>query len=460
MEVTLSEILDAREKRVQMQRTLLSSYNTPLICFSMNIAGPVKTSPEIERAFFEGKRLLECALSDFCVKHTFTDVSPTGCQAMYCVDADATELKRICVEIEEASRLGRLFDMDVLTQDGEKLERQNQRKCLVCGKAGRECAASRAHSVECLQKVSAEIIREYFLHSDAERFSLLCRDCLLQELYTTPKPGLVDRRNCGSHPDMNVSLFEKSANALTPYFFDCFTLGAQGASFSFLRERGIKAEEEMKKATNGKNTHKGALFCFGVLLYSIGLLWREDAPIPRIDAILEKCAEISQSTLHDFDDGKSDTAGKRLFAEKNIKGVRGEAASGFHSVKTIALPFYENALSAGVSKNEAGVISLLALIAELDDTTLYKRGGDEGVKYARSYARSILKECEQEMCNGRSELSSLIISQIEKMDDEFIEKNLSVGGCADLLSVCFFLHEIEEQKSLYSSHEHTKITHS
>ena len=455
MEVTLSEILNAREKRVQMQRTLLSSYNTPLICFSMNIAGPVKTSPEIERAFFEGKRLLDCALCNFCVKHTFTDVSPTGCQAMYCVDADAAELKRICVEIETASRLGRLFDMDVLTQSGEKLERQSQRECLVCGKVGRECAVSRAHSVEHLQMVSAKIIDEYFLSFDAERFSLLCRDCLLQELYTTPKPGLVDRRNCGSHPDMTPELFERSANALKEYFRQSFLLGAlwkEGVNeklFLRLRRLGLDAEDAMYSASDGVNTHKGAVFCFGLILCALGLTWSVSEPYPSIDSILSLSASLAEFSLSDLSESDADTAGKRLFLSHKIRGVRGEAASGFHSVKAIALPFYENALAAGASKNDAGVISLLALIANLDDTTLYKRGGDEGVKYARSYARSILEECEQQMRNGRDGISALIISQIEKMDDEFIERNLSVGGCADLLSVCFFLHEIKEQKKLF-----------
>ena len=40
--VTLPEILEARERRVQRQTELLSRYQTALICFTMNIAGPVK----------------------------------------------------------------------------------------------------------------------------------------------------------------------------------------------------------------------------------------------------------------------------------------------------------------------------------------------------------------------------------------------------------------------------------
>ena len=461
VEITLKEILDARENRAKLQKSLLSR-GFPIISFSMNIAGPKKTSPSIERAFYEGRRMLEGEISRLGIKYIHEEITPTGCEAMYCVDTDKNLLKDICVQIEEASRLGRLFDFDVIGTDGAKLERKNPRACLICGKAGRECAASRAHSVEELQKETAKIICDYFLLRDAEYFSVLAKDSLLRELYTTPKPGLVDRKNNGSHPDMSLSLFEKSADTLTPYFFDCFTLGANNKEFSLLRKRGIKAEEEMKMATGGKNTHKGAIFCFGVLLYSLGQLWREDAPIPHIDTLLEKCAEVSKSTLCDFCDGKTDTAGKRLFAEKQIKGVRGEASEGFPSVKNISLPQYEKAIENGFSENEAGILALLSLIAEIDDTTLYKRGGEEGVAFARKGATELLSKqkdqikeisespneaisTSQNKATDKKTAVSYLLHGAQELDGEFISRNLSVGGCADLLAVTYFLHTLKNR---------------
>ena len=57
----------------------------------------------------------------------------------------------------------------------------------------------------------------------------ICRMALLQEVYTTPKPGLVDRRNTGAHQDMDVPLFEASAHALESYFADCFRIGEEHA---------------------------------------------------------------------------------------------------------------------------------------------------------------------------------------------------------------------------------------
>ena len=57
-EVSLLEMLDARERRVHHQQELLAQYQKPLVCFTMNIAGPVKDSPLIRRGFARGQQLL------------------------------------------------------------------------------------------------------------------------------------------------------------------------------------------------------------------------------------------------------------------------------------------------------------------------------------------------------------------------------------------------------------------
>ena len=43
--VSLVQMLDARERRCKDQQELLARYHKPLICFTMNICGPVKDSP-------------------------------------------------------------------------------------------------------------------------------------------------------------------------------------------------------------------------------------------------------------------------------------------------------------------------------------------------------------------------------------------------------------------------------
>lgn len=41
-EVSLEDMLDAREHRQDIQRMLLSQYHLPVISFTLNIVGPVK----------------------------------------------------------------------------------------------------------------------------------------------------------------------------------------------------------------------------------------------------------------------------------------------------------------------------------------------------------------------------------------------------------------------------------
>ena len=91
MEITLHDILEAREARVQLQQQLLKSHQCTLICFTMNIAGPIKNTPLIQRGFRAGMEALEAQLPT--VRHQTCNVSKTGCTAMYAIEADAVVLK-------------------------------------------------------------------------------------------------------------------------------------------------------------------------------------------------------------------------------------------------------------------------------------------------------------------------------------------------------------------------------
>ena len=437
MEVSLHDILAARENRARQQQALLEEYRLPLICFTMNIAGPVKTSPLIKRGFYEGLALLDRQLPFEAICFLRTQELPTGCEAIFAVDAPARELKQLCTEIEQTHPLGRLFDMDVIDTDGTKLERETQRGCLVCGAPGRFCAASRAHSVEQLRSVTTDLLTGYFHRCDPERVAALATQSLLQEVYTTPKPGLVDRRNNGSHQDMNLPLFEASAKALQPYFQRCVEIGQETAAlspeetFAALRKAGLQAEETMFRTTGGVNTHKGAIYAMGLLCGSIGRLWSADDPIADVDEILTESGNMVRSAVEeDFASVTGKTAGERLYLRYGIRGIRGEAADGFPSVRNIGLPVFQKALADGLSQNDAGTVALLHLIAHSEDTNLYHRGGPEGAQWASAEAKKLLPYPTE--------------AQLAQLDDAFIERNLSPGGCADLLAVTYFLHSLHQ----------------
>ena len=134
MNVLLVEILNAREARAARQQALLQEFHCPVVCFTLNIAGPVKTSPLIRRVFDAGLSALEAALAEYTIHSRQTMHAVTGDEAIFCVDAEAALLKSICTAIEDSSPMGRLFDMDVINTDEKKLERSRERGCLVCGK--------------------------------------------------------------------------------------------------------------------------------------------------------------------------------------------------------------------------------------------------------------------------------------------------------------------------------------
>jgi len=438
-EVTLAQVLEARDRRAELQQTLLRTYACPLVSFTMNIAGPAKYSQLIERAFRVGLLALDDALPKEFILARKIETSVTGCQAIYCIKGlSATGLKKLCVNIETASPIGRLFDMDVIDVDGRILKRATERGCIVCGAPGRACAAGRLHSVSELQKVTTKILFDYFAQTDAKRIAALAVQSLIDEVNTTPKPGLVDRRNNGSHRDMNISTFLTSAEALEPYFQNCVNIGQLTAAqtpeetFALLRAAGLSAEKEMYTATGGVNTHKGIIYTLGVLCGALGRLWTPENPFAPSSRLFDECVQmVKLSVASDITAFDGTTAGQRLYLNYGLTGIRGEVAAGLPSVKNISLPAYQNGLRAGLSANDAGAIALLHLIAEVKDTNLYHRGGVEGAKFAADAARILLQENEF----PRRE-------QLEALDDAFIARNLSPGGCADLLAVTYFVWEL------------------
>ena len=286
-QITLSQMLIARERRAQKQQELLKKYHASLICFTMNIAGPVKNNPLIRQGFSLGNRYLKQKLSAQKIKCIHQEIidKVTGNEAYYVTDADPKVLKKLTVEIEDASPIGRLFDLDVLSSEGLKTERTDlglaPRICLICNRPAKECARSRTHTVEQLQSTIRRILTRAINESDSKDAASYALRAILHEACTTPKPGLVDRLDNGSHKDMDIFTFMDSASVLWPYFGSCARLGRQTASLSAtetffaIRKEGRKAEEDMVGATGGVNTHKGAIFTMGILCAALGRLDRK-----------------------------------------------------------------------------------------------------------------------------------------------------------------------------------------
>lgn len=438
MDVTLMQMLNAREERAARQVRMNRAFGKPLISFSMNIAGPVKDSPLIQRGFRAGCDILEQSLPAGTVLRIEKKFAETGCEAMYAVNLEAWQIKGITAKIEDSHGLGRLFDMDVLDEKLRKLDRDlvggGERRCLVCGALGRGCASRRVHSVAELQKVTGEILIRYFRKKDAITIGDWAVDSLLEEVNTTPKPGLVDLRNNGSHRDMDVNTFYVSAEALRPYFRRCAKIGQETAcgsaddTFRCLRAAGLEAERAMYAATKGVNTHKGAIFTMGILCGAAGRLWKADEGWD-LDAVLQEVSDMTKATMEsDFRQG-GDTVGHRLYQSCGIRGIRGEVACGLPSISQIGLPVFRSAMDRCADRNLAGVTALLHLIAWVEDTNMISRGGIQGAKAGAEKAAALLER-------------EITLAKVEELDDWFIQRNLSPGGCADLLAAVYFLDRL------------------
>lgn len=444
MEVSLAEMLEAREKRAWRQRELLKSGRT-VICFTMNIAGPIKNSPLIGSGYDLGKRLLLGQLDVAGVAVSdFEEVrEKTGNECILLVDAEPLAVKAITAELEDHAPIGRLFDMDVLRPDGSKVERQELglpgRRCLLCGESAQVCARSRKHSVAELQAKTREILREAVDEADSREAARYACQALLYEVAITPKPGLVDRENSGSHRDMDFFTFQASAAALQPYFAQCVRIGRQGGTptetLRALRLPGKLAEAEMRRATMGVNTHKGAIFSMGILCGALGRLDRKNWADP--DRVLEECAAMAKGIVSEDYRGltpeTAKTAGQKLYILHGITGVRGQAEAGFPAVREVGLPALYTALGKGMDINEAGCAALLELIVHTADTNMIHRGGYEGMLRARLEVKNALER------DGFYRRQTL-----EELDAYFIENNLSPGGSADLLALTLLLFFLKE----------------
>lgn len=441
MNELLTEILQAREDRAARQQALLTQYKKPLLCFTMNIPGPKKLDRDVSLGFFVGTRLLTDALSGHRILYREERLPITGCEGYYVVDMPADELKALAIDIEDTDPIGRLFDLDVLDVDSRKLSREElghpRRKCLLCNHDAVICASTRAHSLEQLTDRTGFYLylaaRSWF----SEYIGAKAYGALLLEVSTTPKPGLVDRNNKGAHRDMGMKHFFASANALRPFLCKFAETGyltrdlPPAEAFSRLRPIGLDAEQAMLCATHGVNTHKGAIFSLGLLCAAAG---RTDPFQWNTDTLLTQCAAMCGQVLRDFDGITPDTArteGERLYAQYGITGVRGQAWEGFPAVRDVGLPVFRDGLKRGLHVNDAGCATLLHLIAATDDTNLIHRSD---------------RETQLEVRKRIGELLSVTpypaLSVIEELDNEFIRRNLSPGGSADLLALTYFLYSL------------------
>lgn len=263
------------------------------------------------------------------------------------------------------------------------------------------------------------------------KVSKLAVESLIEEVELTPKPGLVDQNDSGSHKDLSLKMMRDSAICLEETFYEIAKISYHRLPSQKLREDiaaiGRDGEQIMFEVTNGVNTHKGAIWALGLLISAIS----SGAGQLSSENILETAGQIA-SFNDRFNQLMSITNGKRVKKKYNVRGAKEQAEKGFPHILMYAIPALNEARELNMSENDAKNYVLLSLIANLDDTCILHRGGMTGLLFAKKSAMNIAK--------------SKQMNEITTINDDFIERNISPGGSADLLAATIFLDSIHNME--------------
>jgi triphosphoribosyl-dephospho-CoA synthase len=257
---------------------------------------------------------------------------------------------------------------------------------------------------------------------------------LYAELTLYPKPGLVSLVDNGSHDDMTATTFLRSLFALRHYFREITRAGMEDAPFATLKSLGIAAEARMLRATGGINTHRGAVFCLGLLCAAIGACHARGTPLTAAAiraTLLLRWAEALAAHTRATD---GDSHGLRAAQRYAASGARDEAALGLPSVFEVALPALRGALGARLGARRARVDALFALMAHISDTNLYHRGGLEGASTVRRHAQAFIDA--GGTATAGWEARALACHRV------FVARRLSPGGAADLLAAACLVQDV------------------
>lgn len=270
----------------------------------------------------------------------------------------------------------------------------------------------------------------------------LATRALHAELDTTPKPGLVDKDNSGAHRDMDHALMSRSIRAIHPYFVRLALLGfaADMPSHDDIVKTGIEAERAMFEATNGVNTYKGALFSMGLaVVAAAGKAWQGYSITPQaLSAAISKLAFAFPDTKGTHGSKAKQTAASET---ATFKGALDNAREGYPMLFNDWLPFYAN-----LSKNgepHALHLTLLRIMCDLDDTNIVYRTSLAMMKQVKEESRDVLSRWSEAthgtpQDDGGTNLDTIL----GDMNRSFVQRNISPGGSADMLSLVVFINGV------------------
>ena len=283
----------------------------------------------------------------------------------------------------------------------------------------------------------------------------LATQALQAELDTTPKPGLVDKDNNGAHRDMDYALMQRSIDTLHPYFVQLALLGCADAlpTHTSIRDIGIEAEKAMLSATNGVNTHKGALFSMGLAIVAAAHEERKIAANEEQilkernggEDVLVSLQTTIKALAASFPDTNGTHGSKAKLLSKGptaIKGALDNAREGYEMLFAEWLPFYIERRKERDAHTPHK--TLLRIMCDLDDTNVIYRTDLATAEEVKQEAQALLDNFSKaHTAEDKEKRIAAELLALKDMDKRYTARNISPGGAADMLSLTIFIGSIQ-----------------
>ncbi len=417
-------LLAARDRRQARLDAARAAGWPAVVAVSLAVPGERKAPPGAAALFGWGLARLAEALGA-APATLFRGEDALGPFAVLGVEAAPGRAKAACLAVEAAHPAARLLDLDVLDPGGGAVGRAElglpPRACLLCGEAAKACIRAGRHAGADLAARAAALLRDAPrpLAHRAELPGHLLLGARL-ELHLTPKPGLVDREDAGSHPDLSLALMERSLEVLGEGLQAIDAALSRGEPLLGARARAEVAERRMLERC-GTNTHKGALFLGGLVVVARHRLGFEPAgPEALRPAVAAAAAELLEARA------LPESHGAEVRREHGVGGILGEARAGLPAVFEVALPAWRAAGTAGLTGDAAAFLVLARLMQVVEDTTTLHRGGAAGLAVLRADGLAL----EARLRSGGDHLGFL-----RDTNRAWRAARLTMGGVADLLGV-------------------------
>ena len=254
----------------------------------------------------------------------------------------------------------------------------------------------------------------------------LAKRALRMELDAPLKPGLVGPDSNGAHRDMDYSLMLRSIDALRPFF----PRMAGACTALELRQLGLDAEKAMLEATGGVNSHRGAIFAFGLALSAAFSASAGQSEVVVSQSFIQSALcllteSISRISLQENElRSTAPSHGSEAVRQFGVKGALDLAREGYPELFADWLPYFRNAKAEtfGLQK------TLLRIMSTLDDTCILHRVGYDRAQEVKDEARMLLDAFDKE--------------RLEAFCVRCAREGISPGGAADMLALTVFMDSI------------------